>query len=140
MEQFLLSERYRLELRWKKANYEREGMCKLEGAYFSGPALRLADKVNNKDYMNLDFYRQYYVVAKRVYVAKLSWENVTYDNNVIKLHSAMITHDAEINRVPKLKDSDYIVINTENHEAEKHAFFPTYETFVINEDGILYKF
>lgn len=141
MEKFLLSERYRLELHWNKVNYEREGMCKLEGAYFSGPALRLAEKINGNDNIYLDFYKQYYVVVKHVYVANLSWDDVVYNkDNTVSLCSAKLTHDTEINRAPKLRNNDYLVIDTEKHEAETHVFFPTYETFVINEDGVLYKF
>jgi hypothetical protein len=140
MEKFLLSEMYRLEIHWEKTNYEREGLCKLSGAYFSGPALKLADKVNAKDHMYLDFYKQYYVLARNVYVAKFSWNDITYDNNIIKLHSARLSHDTEINTVPKLRNNDCLVVDTKNHDSSTHAFFPTYETFVINEDGILYKF
>ena len=39
MEKFSLSERYRLELHWLKVSFNQEGVCKLEGAYFKGPAL-----------------------------------------------------------------------------------------------------
>ena len=51
-----------------------------------------------------------------------------------------MAHDTELNRVPKLKDNDYLVIDTENHEVEKHLFNMLYKTFVVNETTSLYMF
>lgn len=136
-----LGEKYRLELHWEKANYDREGLCKLPGAYFSGPALQMAAKINSNDSINLDFYKQYLILVDNVYVAKLSWKEVVYNkNNTVTLKEAIISHDTELNRVPKLKDSDYIVIDTEKHEEETHNFYMSYDCFVIKEDGSLYNF
>jgi len=141
MKDFLISERYRLELRWEKASYERDGLCKLENACFSGPALSIAEKINNNDSINLDFYKQYLVFVKNVYVAKLSWGEVVYNkNNTVMLKDALVSHDTELNRVPKLSDTDYIVIDTAKHEADVHQFHLVYDSFVINENGQLYKF
>lgn len=141
MKEFLLSERYRLELHWKKAIYERDGICKLEGAYFSGPALKIAEKINENDNINIDFYKQYFVFTKFVYVVKLSWGEVVYNKNgTVFLKDAMLSHDTELNRVPEFKNTDYIVINTENHEAAVHHLNLVYESFVVNENNELYKF
>ncbi len=68
MSKFLISERYRLEVHWKKVIYEREGVCNLKGAYFSGPALSDAEEVQSNDEILLDFYSQYIVLVKNVYV------------------------------------------------------------------------
>jgi hypothetical protein len=141
MDKFILSERFRLELKWKQAIYEIEGICKLEGAYFCGPALAEALQLNNNDHIMLDFFEQYMVLVNNVYVAKLSWGEVIYNNDgTISLKDAIITHDTELNRVPKLKDNDYLVIDTENHEVEKHLFNMVYKTFVVNETTNLYMF
>ena len=141
MDKFILSERFRLELKWKKAIYEIEGVCKLNGAYFCGPALVEALQLNNNDHIMLDFFVQYMVLVNNVYVAKLSWGEVVYNGDgTISLKDAIITHDTELNRVPKLKDNDYLVIDTENHEVEKHLFNMLYKTFVVNETTSLYMF
>jgi len=141
MSKFLLSERYRLEIHWKKAVYEKEGVCRLEGAYFSGPALRIAEKIKSNDSINLDFYKQYIILVKDVYVAVFGWGEVVYNQNgTVTLKDAVILHDTELNRVPKLKDKDYIVIDTQKHEASTHRLHLVYESFVINENGDLYKF
>ena len=141
MGEFLLSERYKLELHWGKAVYEIEGVCKLEKAYFSGPALSIAEKINNNDSINIDFCRQYLIFTKFVYVAKLSWGDVVYNKNgTVTLKNAILSHDTELNKVPKLKNTDYIVINTKDHEEAIHHFNLVYESYVINENGVLYKF
>lgn len=137
----MISERHRLELHWDKANYEKEGLCKLNNAYFSGPALAMAQKINGNDSINLDFYRQYLVFVNNVYVAKLSWGEVVYnDDKTVTLKNAIISHDTELNRVPKFKDSDYIAIDTKKHEVETHNFYLVYDCFVVNESGEMYSF
>ena len=141
MEKFMLSERYKLEIHWKKAIYEQEGICKLEECYFSGPALKMAAKINNNDNINLDFYKQYVILVRNVYVAKLSWGEVIYNkDNTISLKDAKMTHSTELNRVPKLKNTDYIVVDTQKHEAAIHHLHLVYESFVVDENGELYKF
>jgi len=137
----LLGEKYRLELHWKKTVYEKEGTCRIEGAYFSGPALKMAEKINSGDSINLDFYKQYIVFVKNVYVAVMGWEEVVYNSDgTVTLKDAVIIHDTELNRVPKFRDTDYIVIDTQKHEAATHYMHLVYESFVVDENGELYKF
>jgi len=107
-----LGERYKLELHWEKVKYEQDGMCKLIGAYFSGPVLSNAEKINDNDNIKLDFFTQYLVFVKNVYVGDLSWGEVTYKDKKVILKDAIITHDKELNKVPKLRDTDYLVIIT----------------------------
>jgi len=140
MEKFSLSERYRLELHWKETIYEQDGLCKVIGAYFSGPALAEAMRLNDNDYIMLDFFSQYIVLVKNVYVAKFSWSGVEYTKNNILLLNTFITHNTELNRVPKLKDNDYLVIDTKGHEIEDHPYNLVYKTYVVNENTNLYKF
>lgn len=136
-----LGEKYRLELHWEKAVYEKEGFCNLKTATFSGPALSDAEEVQPNDEILLDFYSQYMVLVKNVYVAKLSWGKVIYNKDkTISLSDAKISHDSELNRVPKLKDTDYLVIDTSNHEVSIHRFNLTYRTYVVNESGEPYNF
>jgi hypothetical protein len=141
MEKFLLSERYRLELHWQKAIYEQEGICKLESAYFSGPVLSHANKINCNDHILIDFYSQYVLLVKSVFVAKLSWKDVIYNtNDTISLKDVLIEHDAELNNVPQLKDTDYLVVDTSDHEESIHALHMVYKTYVVNDDGKEYNF
>jgi hypothetical protein len=141
MVKFDLSARYKLELHWKKTAYDKDGICKFTGAYFSGPALADAEKLNENDHIMLDFFSQYLYLVKGVYVAKFSWGPVSYNKDgSISLKKAVMTHDSELNRVPKLKGTDYLVIDTNGHDTERHPFNPVYKTYVVNEDTSLYKF
>jgi hypothetical protein len=130
-----LGERYKLELHWEKVKYEQDGMCKLIGAYFSGPALSNAEKIIDNDSIKLDFFTQYLVFVKNVYIGDLFWNEVVYNGKKVILKDAKITHDTELNKVPKLKDTDYLVIDTSNHEMALHAFNLLYTTYVVSEGG-----
>lgn len=141
MDSFSLSERYRLELRWSSVKYETEGVCNLNDAYFKGPALSNAVKLNDEDHIMLDFFSQYFVLVSSVYVAKLYWNGVIYnEDSTISLISSSISHNTELNKVPKLGDTDYIIIDTSDHEASTHPFHTVYKTFVVNENSYLYDF
>jgi len=138
---FLLGEKYRLELHWSDVLYEKDGECKLKNAYFSGPVLQFAEKIEPNNSMLIDFYKQYYIFAANVYIATLSWGEVVYNkDDTVTLKNAVISHDTELNRVPKFKKTDYLVIDTEGHDAETHAQYPTYNTIVVKEDGKAYNF
>lgn len=138
---FLISERYRLELVWDKVKYEREGVCKLFNARFRGPALSIANEIKPNDSINLDFYRQYFILVKNPYVAKLSWGEVVYNSdNTVTLKNAKISHDTELNRVPTFKNTDYVVIDTKDHEEAVHGFNLVYKTYVVSEEGDEYDF
>lgn len=140
-EKFMISERYRLELHWESVDYETEGVCKLNKAYFSGPALNIANEINPNEFIYLDFCDQYYILTKRVYVAKFSWSKVEYgkDGNVY-LYDTSISHNTLTNIVPKFNDGDYIVINTDGHQEENHHYSLVYKSYVINRDGQEYSF
>ena len=138
---FLLGERYRLELHWTDVQYKVEGRCDLIGAYFSGPALQFAEKVEPNNQILLDFYKQYFIFAKDVYIATLLWKDVTYKgDNIILLGDTCIVHDTELNRVPKLVKDDYLVIDLKGHDSAEHAYNPTYNTIVVNNEGVAYNF
>lgn len=136
---FLLSEKYRLELRWAKV-IKTNNVVMFNGAYFMGPVLAIADKLSDKDEINLDFCYQYAVLVKNIYTAVFQWEGVLYSDNKINLHKAMLIYKNDFLNVPVLCDTDYIVIDTKNHENEKHYYNMLYPAFVVNKDGILYNF
>lgn len=138
---FMISEKYSLELHWKKVEYEAKGYCKLIDAYFSGPALSMAEKISDNDYINLDFFEQYPIITKNYYIAKLSWKTVEYNNDgTVKLNDVYISHDTDLHKVPKLNEKDYIVIDTEDHESEVHHFNLVYKSYVVNENYVMYNF
>jgi hypothetical protein len=136
----LLGEKYRLELHWSSAVFEKEGVCVLKGAFFSGPALNDAEKINDNDSIMLDFYNQYFILVRNVYVGRLSWGRVEYKKDKVFLYDAKITHATELNRVPKLEQDDFLVIDTKGHDAEEHMYNMVYKTYVVNDDKNPYNF
>ena len=138
---FLVGEKYRLDLKWKSLTYNK-GICNFKDAYFSGPALSFAEQIPSNNFILVDLYKQYFIFAKTVYIAKLSWGEVSYaqDNTVAYLKGAKLEHMEEINKVPKLRKSDYMVINTKGHDRETHHLHPTYEATIVNELGDAYNF
>ena len=141
MEKFSLFDRYRVELHWDKAIYNRDGVCDLTNATCKGPAVAEALKLNDEDHILVDFFSQYIKLVKSVYVAELKWKGVRYNpDGSISLLTATISHDKELNKVPKLNDDDYLVIDTSGHDIENHPYNLVYKTYVVNSDTNLYKF
>ena len=136
---FRISEKYRLEIYWRKAIYEQEGLAELKGCYLAGPALKEVEEINKEDHIDLDFTKQYVVFVPSYYVARLSWKGVKYTPERIYLDNVTL-NNKHVNSVPKLEDSDLIVVDTKNHEDEKHEHHLTYPSYLISSDGELYKF
>jgi hypothetical protein len=139
---YLISEKFKLEIHWAGTVYNQEGRCELIGAYFTGPALQIAQKINDKDHMMLDLYSQYLTLVKGVYVIKFEWSGVTYKDveNRVYLNKCYLTHTEELNIVPKLKPTDYFVIDTSDHEFSVHKYSLVYKTILIKEDHLRYRF
>lgn len=142
MNSFLISEMFRLELKWEKAEYSEDGICRLIGAYFSGPVLQVAQKLQDPDHMLLDFYSQYIHLVKGTYVGRLDWKGVVYseDDKIIYLNEAILSHSKELNNVPVLNPQDYFVIDTSDHIIEEHSKNLVYKTYLINSDNTMYRF
>lgn len=139
MEEFSISEKYRLEIHWTKAIYEQEGIAKLLGCYFGGPVIKEVGAMNQEDMMKLDFGDQYIVFVPYFYIATLSWKGVRRIEDRIYLDNVLLTND-NVNSVPKLNDNDYIVIDTKDHEDDKHQYSLVYPSYLIRFDGEKYDF
>jgi len=141
MGNFLLSERYKLEISWKKVLRPKAGVMHLVDAYFSGPALDQADEINGNDSIQLDFVSQLITLVKSVYIAKLSWGEVIYNKDkTISLKNAIISYDPKIKGIPNLENKDYLVIDTKDHENEKHIYNMYYPAYVVNKDSGFYNY
>lgn len=137
---FLCRERYRLELHWDSISYHDDGVAVLKGAYFSGPALREAEKVQAPDFIDLDLTPQHMVVLDSYYVVRLSWNTVEYrPDGTLFLGNPSLTN-SYLKTIHKLQDTDYIIIDTEKHERETHPYYLMYESQVVREDQQVYKY
>ena len=137
MDKFLISERYRLELHWDKIEAAEEGLLVLTNAYFSGPALKQAIKLTAPDKIRLDFCKQYSILVNNFYVADLQWYMVEYKNDIIYLGNPTLKYRKAVDKAATLKDDDYLVIDTSNHEAAVHRFNILYNTYIISKENDL---
>ena len=138
---FLLSEKYRLELHWGKVLRPKAGIMHLTDAYFSGPVLAHAERINSNDTIRLDFCSQLIILTRSVYVADLYWDEVNYNNDkTISLKNARIEFNPELKGIPNLENKDYLVIDTKDHEYEKHDNHPLYPAYVVDKNNELYNY
>jgi hypothetical protein len=137
---FDLGQIYRLDLKWSGLLYDNDGNCLLNNAYFSGPVLKIANKIEPDNEMILDFYKQYFVMVKSAYIVKLSWTSVEYSGNTVKISNALLKKQIVGNYMPSLNNDDYIVIDTNGHEDSNHMNSVVYNSFVIDKNNILYNF
>lgn len=134
-----LGEKYRLEIHWKKVKYEVDQIALIEGCYLSGPVLKEAVKLNDQDFIDLDFVNQYLVFVDNYYIARLSWNSVEYRSEKILLLGVKL-ENKNLNAVPKLNKHDYIIIDTKDHEEEIHMYHFVYPAYLIRKDGTFYDF
>lgn len=129
---YLCREKYRLELHWDKISYSNENIVLLEGAYFSGPVLRDAVKLEAPDFIDLDLTPQLIVVGGSYYIIRLSWSGVSYseDGTLIYLKEAFFKNDY-LKSIHKIQDNDFVLINTEKHEESTHAYYLVYDSQLI---------
>ena len=138
MKEFHISERYKLEIHWQHIKYEKE-IAFLSSCFLSGPVIKELAKLNEKDYIRLDFSNAYIIFVKDSYVATFSWAGTKNVDNKILLDSVKM-ENKHLNSVPKLNSNDYIVVDCENHENEKHQQFMVYDAYLIRQDGERYSF
>lgn len=137
---FLLSEKYRLEIHWKSVEYIDGGLFKIKGCYLSGPVLTNAVELQPNDNIVLDFCEQYSAIVTAIYTAKFSWSEVVYKENKIYLEDTFLHYYIDVKDIPMMKNNDYLVIDTSNHEMQTHAFNILYKTYVVDKDNKLYNF
>lgn len=139
MSGFNFNDKYRLEIKWDLISYDKDEIVKVEGCTLTGPVLVDLDKLNETDSIQLDFISQYIALLPQYYIAVLSWDGVEYKDNSILLKNVFI-RNANINSLPNLNNDDYIVVDTSDHENEKHSINVNYTSYLIKADGQRYNF
>lgn len=122
--------KYVLELHWLNVTYnetEKEIIASFDGAYFSGPVLRSAVKIKDKDSISLDFTEQYTIFLENFHIAKLEWGEVLYAGNIAYLKDVKIRVSKKC-KVPKFLSDDFLVIDTSLHEERTHSAYLNYST------------
>lgn len=128
---------YVLELHWDSIE-KKDNMCVLYGAYFFGPALKIAQKINYPDKIVLDLTPQYSKIITTHYFLELSWNEVEYKEDKVMLKNTHLKGDL-VNDISKLSNKDYIKIDTSNHEEEVHVYSLVYKSVIVNDEGEQHK-
>jgi len=133
MSHYLCREKYRLELHWGNIEYLDEESAVLKDAFFSGPALKISQKISAPDKIDLDLTPQHLVVLNSYYIVRLTWDEVEYSGMTVLLKNAVVSN-SDLKTLHKLEKDDYLVINTEKHEEKLHPYNLVYESQVIRKD------
>ncbi|HEC66283.1 MAG TPA: hypothetical protein ENI23_13420 [bacterium] len=126
--------KYGLELRWEGVDKVRDDVCVLKGAFFSGAALKIAEKIESPNFMDIDLTPQYSKVVSGYYFARLSWDDVEYKDDVVLLKNSVLKSEF-INEITNMSSTDYIAINTRDHELDVHAYNLVYKGKALNKEG-----
>lgn len=123
-------DKYVLELHWLNVSYsenEEGAVVRLDGAYFAGPALKIATKIQSNETIRLDFTEQYVILLNNYHIASLKWGEVIYSGNIAYLKDAYI-YVAKKCKIPSFLSDDFLVIDTSLHEEETHSMYLNYIT------------
>jgi hypothetical protein len=112
--------KYRLELHWESVVYHQTEVATLKGAYFSGSALKDAEKLRDEDQLILDMTQQHWVFVpmQDFYQATLYWKGVEYRGDRIYLKEARL-QGKYVNSIVPLKNDNWILIDCKEHDSKK---------------------
>jgi len=128
-----------LELRWDRIEYLNDRVAALVGAYFGGPVLGDTARIDAPDFIDLDLTPQLLTLLDSYYIIRLDWDKVEYAGEKIFLGGARFTNNV-LKELHKLQNDDYLLINTEKHEEEVHAYNLVYESQVVRADNKPYEY
>lgn len=130
-------ESHKLILRWDNIQYEGE-IAIFDGASFSGPVLQIAERIEPKDSIRLDFTEQNMVnpifVPQHYYIATLSWDNAEYILDQVVLRGTRLEH-AKVGSLKNLYKDMSLMIDCSKHEIHSHYKFLVYSAWVVNSAG-----
>ncbi len=124
--------KYRLELHWDTVEYPEDEVAVLKEAYFTGLVLKEAAQIQGDDQLMLDMTQQHQIFIPDYYQAVLKWKGVEYKGDKVFLKAATIK-GKHVNSVETLNDTDFILIDCQQHEQEKHPFHLVYWAEVCKE-------
>jgi len=127
--------KYRLELRWQSVEYPTDDVAVLKGAYFCGPVLQDAARINDDDQLTLDMTNQHLILfIPEYYQATLKWKGVEYKDDKVFLKDVTIK-GKYVNSIETLRDTDWILIDCTDHDEKKHPFHLVYWAEVRRAEG-----
>jgi hypothetical protein len=127
--------KYRLELHWDSVSYDTDEVASLKGAYFTGPVLKEAARINDEDQLIMDMTKQHAILPamEDYYQALLKWRGVEYKEDCVYLKEASM-QGKYVNSLERLENDDWILIDCREHESEKHPYLLVYWSEVHTKD------
>lgn len=140
MSNMFIKEKYRLFLSWDNALYKNYKTAILTNVKLTGPVVKEIEKVASNDGISLDLSFQYVEAMGSWSIAKLSWDQVLSQTTEEVLLGDCILVSPELTKANLLSKLDKLLIDTENHESEKHSYHLVYPTVMINKEGNPYSY
>lgn len=128
-----IKEKYMLGLRWSGLDKNKEDVCSLSGACFFGPVVKDA-VIKDNDSIVIDFTPQYSKVISKYYFVTLRWGSVNIAREKIYLRDVYLTGEY-VSKISNIDKTDYILMDTEDHEEDVHMFNLVYRGCVLNNEG-----
>ncbi len=128
-----IKEKYKLGLRWSGLDKNKEDVCSLFGACFFGPVVKHAI-IKDSDSIVMDFTPQYSKIVSKYYFVTLRWGSANLSREKIYLRDVYLTGEC-VSKLSNIDKTDYILIDTEDHEEEVHMFNLVYRGWVLNNEG-----
>jgi hypothetical protein len=134
-----IMERYKLYLGWEGYRYE-DRIIHFDKAWFFGPVLKKADKINPNDFISLDFSQQNsssdLFLPSSFFIARLRWNEVAYTEDKIMLYGCNLTHN-KAGTLQKLEAGFSFLIDCSKHESYTHYKNLVYPAWVMNRDRVV---
>lgn len=136
-----IKEKYKLILSWDSIEVIDDNHALVFGARFSGPALKLATSLNAEDSIDLDLTSQHIDLIGTWDIVTFEWSGIKYveDGSTVFFSRGRL-RSPELGKVRNFKNSDRVVIDTEDHEEEKHPLNLVYRAYIEREDSTPYDY
>jgi hypothetical protein len=134
-----VSEPYRLFFNWYGLKYNGD-LASFNEAWFEGPVLQNAARIQDNDYISLDFTSQNndtgLFLPTGFFIAKLSWEIVNYSEDKITLGSCILSHN-KAGSLKELEDGFRFLIDCSKHEEHLHNNTLVYPAWALSSGDVI---
>ena len=140
MDLFKCKNKYKLVLSWEDIEYKSDNEAFVKNPVFSGPAMSLASQINDGDTIDLDITSQHILVLGYWDIINFKWSKVLSQDSSQAVMDFGIFTSPEMTKVRLFESDDILLIDTENHEDEKHQYNLVYKTVVAKKDESPYNY
>jgi len=127
-------------LSWDSIEYKSDSLAALTRPVFSGPAVSIAAKIEDSDFIDLDITSQHVLLVGAWDIIRFSWGSVVKQGlNAVTLDGGTLT-STEFVKARLFTDKDKLCIDTQNHEEDVHSLNMVYRCVVVKEDTGVYDY